>query len=847
MIVSVCVSGITPPKPAGSNERAKALLVKAHALADAYNWMDAMPLFRQAEDGFRLSGNRSAQTEAHIGSLRVDLHLPISARAVELSDLLTNNQDLRRDKQLRLFALIVLGDLDGETDWVAARRDWTQVRELAGQMGISKWIYRADGQIGFTYFYQGDFGTCQRMVAAALVQATEAQDVGAEIFFLSTTGNGYANIRMFHDSEIYARRAIDLSAAFPRAGYPRIALSVLIDSLVGSGQIKEANKTLDQHCSQLPFGQCLEARALISRAEGNTARAIEQYQQAIPQAVAVGENRAAADWETGLADVYLSSGDLASAVKLEKAAVASLKASGSIALLPEAMGLLADILVREGQFKEADGIFDEAMTIQDAMLGKANTIQSKTAVITKSNSLYARHFALAADHFNNLAEAYRIIEQARGRVLTDLLVYGGVTSPASIATEREISKLQLNLMSYRTPAEAAHIRDSIFVAQQSRAVNAGITILSAKANKPIEATTVRSALKPSEAILEYVVAEPSSYCLFLTQTDAGIVRLAGKNQIEHLVSKYREAVKAKLPANEEAAELYGLLLKPISLVQNTNHLVIVPDGSLHLLPFDALVDEHGKYVVQSKNVSYSPSSSTLYLLRTRHPRLARPAAMLAVGGVPYSTTDMPARAVALGYSTAPVGDLPSSRDEAVDLAKVFPDPENKTLTDGATTETAFKTASNAHAFRLIHLAVHAFASDEPDRAALMMLSDPHGRDDGFLQASEIVQMRINADLVMLSACDTAVGPIQGEEGISTLSNAFLIAGARTVVSTLWPVADVPSQFLVKHFYQNMARPNQEPSDAMADAKREMLTAFGSKNLPLYWAGFVVQGSDLSPN
>jgi CHAT domain-containing protein len=325
-----------------------------------------------------------------------------------------------------------------------------------------------------------------------------------------------------------------------------------------------------------------------------------------------------------------------------------------------------------------------------------------------------------------------------------------------------------------------------------------------------------------------------------------MVRLAGKTRIEELVSKYREAVNAKLPAREEAAELYGLLLKPLAVVQNANHLVIVPDGTLHLLPFDALVDEHGKYVVQSKNVSYSPSSSTFYLLRTRHRRSSKPAAMLAIGGVPYSTTDMPARAVALGYSTAPVGDLPGSRDEAVDLAKAFPHPENKTLTDGATTETAFKTASNAHAFRFIHLAVHAFASDDPDRATLMMLSDPEGRDDGFLQASEIVQMRINADLVVLSACDTAVGPIHGEEGISTLSNAFLVAGAQTVVSTLWPVSDSPTQFLVKHFYQNMARPDQQPSDAMADAKREMLMAFGTKNLPLYWAGFVVQGSDLSP-
>ena len=98
----------------------------------------------------------------------------------------------------------------------------------------------------------------------------------------------------------------------------------------------------------------------------------------------------------------------------------------------------------------------------------------------------------------------------------------------------------------------------------------------------------------------------------------------------------------------------------------------------------------------------------------------------------------------------------------------------------------------------------------PERAALVLLSDPAHDEDGFLQASEIVQLPLNADLVVLSACDTAVGPLEGQEGISTLSRAFLLAGARTVVSTLWSVEDETTLYLMKTFYSELNRKKRVP-------------------------------------
>jgi CHAT domain-containing protein len=192
-----------------------------------------------------------------------------------------------------------------------------------------------------------------------------------------------------------------------------------------------------------------------------------------------------------------------------------------------------------------------------------------------------------------------------------------------------------------------------------------------------------------------------------------------------------------------------------------------------------------------------------------------------------------------GYDRSGFVDLPSSADEVRIVEAAFPKGESNLLLGTPATESAFKGAGLAE-YRVIHLAVHGFAdSTFPDRAALVLLSDPSAGEDGFLQASEIVQLRLDADLVVLSACDTAVGPLQGQEGIANLSRAFLLAGARTVISTLWQVDDNSSLFLMKRFYAHLSA-NQSAAFALTAAKRDMLRTFGSKAVPYQWAGFTVE-------
>jgi CHAT domain-containing protein len=128
----------------------------------------------------------------------------------------------------------------------------------------------------------------------------------------------------------------------------------------------------------------------------------------------------------------------------------------------------------------------------------------------------------------------------------------------------------------------------------------------------------------------------------------------------------------------------------------------------------------------------------------------------------------------------------------------------------------------------------------PDRAALVLGSDPKSREDGLLQVREIRDLSLNADLVTLSACDTGVGPLEGEEGIANLVRAFLFAGAKSVVASLWTANDPSTRTLMERFYRHIAD-GEDKGSALRHAQMDLIAEFGERALPFYWAGFIIVG------
>jgi CHAT domain-containing protein len=211
---------------------------------------------------------------------------------------------------------------------------------------------------------------------------------------------------------------------------------------------------------------------------------------------------------------------------------------------------------------------------------------------------------------------------------------------------------------------------------------------------------------------------------------------------------------------------------------------------------------------------------------------------LALGGVPYNEKTI--NALTRGYKPEELGNLPGSAEEVLSAAATFAKDKNDVLVGSDASEGAFKKA-RLEGYRVIHLAVHGVANQErPDQAALILLSDPAAGEDGILQATEVLQLRTNADLVVLSACDTAIGRIQGAEGIANLARAFLLSGARSVVATLWQIDDTFSSTMMTQFYQHLAF-GRSVAESLTLAKRDIMSMFGDAAVPYYWAGYTLEG------
>jgi len=826
------------------------LLKQALRYGDLYNWADAGSLFTQAEQLYSARGDNRNGLYAHLGRLRATMEqLSLPEVSEELGTELDKNSLLQSDKELRLFCLMVRGDIDGEIDAVPMRRDWEAALKVAEALGDKKWENRASGEIGFSLFLEGDMTAARQKVAGALMGAMMLGDAGAQIRYLAAIGHAFVQMGSYDDALGYFDKALKIAASNPDTGYPFLVNEGRLQAFRSMGKLDAAEQLADEIIAQARSRQkhVKETQALITAgtvavAKKDEAKAIEDFQTAIDLAQKGKFTRLLADAQFYLEDIYRQRGDLPKAESLAAAAAESTQNSGDIYLLPLRLQALAQLQASQGKYRDASVTYDRASDILDAMIGNVTSAQGKIGLITAMSAVYTEHFALVADHLNDTAKAFSVLEHARGRVTTDLLMSGRPPdSREELEIEKQISRLNLDLTKRNSAEQVRNIRDRIFLVEQARWVAPASGPWKSRPWETIPLERIREGLAVNELTLEYVVAAPRSYCLAIGRDFARIVPLASRESLETLVAAYLETLKAKGTSKTEGSQLYSALFKEIPEAAKKERLVIVPDGRLHLLPFDALVDGSGRYLVYSHTITYAASASAMYLVKSMTPHPSAKQALLGVGGIPYDQTpDLNKLAKMRGYTNDTLAGLPASKEEVLAADAAVHTRGNTLLIGPTATKSAFK-HSNLDRHTIIHLAVHGVANEKhPDRAALILLSDSSSGDDGILEASEIVHLHTNADLVVLSACDTAAGSLQGEEGIANLSLAFQLAGAKAVVSTLWSIDDTSTLYLMKRFYAHLAD-RRTAAYALTAAKRDMLNTYGAHAVPYYWASFRLDG------
>ena len=822
-------------------------LKKAIQLAEAYNWSAAKAHFYNAQNQFAACGDDRNRTFAQIGFLRATMEQRnLATLSGQLQDLI-DTRLIQNDPELRLWAYIAKGDVDQDMHYPAvARTDWESVKQLATETKNSKWTYRAEGELAIPAFYQGDVGTARTLVTKAIAAAVAAHDQPSYVRLLTHIGTVYA---MWGDYS-HASEHLDKALAIAQADqaeqdYPVTVQEGRLMVLLGQGQLAEAERLAKEvlEVEGREDRRVNEAQTLVTL--GSVYRKEKRYDhaiQALDRGVRIAERgsyqQSLGNAEFALADLYRIQRNLTAAELHAARALTATHDSGLVSELPQRMAVLAALKAEEGKTAEAEGLYGKAENEIDSQLAFV-PYSARGPLLQSESDIYTQHFALIAGHSGSVEQAYRIIERIRGRSMYGLLRTGILSQSSEDAgTEREIGALRLRLAQARTDVELTAIREEIFIAAHKRWLNNDeLSVLRKSPDELYSLATVQRNLVSEEVLIEYMQTADWLYAVVITPQSAKVVKLARSSDVTTAAHAFLNAVNELRNAKQEGKVLWQLLFANVPGIERGTRLLIVPDAELYTVPFDALVDFEGRRLIESHTILRLPSASTYVLLRKR-PAAPGKGGLLAVGGVRYNK-DVSAIAALRGWDGKKLANLPSSEDEIVDAEKALsPYMAIQKLMHTDATETAFKNAQLSGR-KIIHLAVHGQASpDSSDRAALFFLDDPATNEDGVLELPEIVRLPLRAELVVLSACDTAVGPEQGEDGVLGLNRAFLLAGTRAVIATLWRVDDTFSEKLIKSFYNNLAE-GMTVSNALAFAQRD----FVAHVPPYYWAGFILDGAD----
>ena len=806
-------------------------LAKALQFSDFYNWADSEPWFEQAKASS--GGDTRKALYAEIGLIRSTMERRVLPQVSEwLANQLHQNPLLSSDDDLRLFALTVKADIDLEIDARPARLDWEEALALAERKNDAKWIRRARTELGFVSFVEGDVSRSLQAVLGGLAAAKQANDIGAQIRYLGALGTGLTLTKSHQAGLDRINDALAIEAQNqPQAGYSFPAREGKFMALLGLKRNDEAYalaaeiitkaRSLQKRVKEC---QVLLLLAKHFRNEGNSQQAQAYLEQAQELAEAGGFKRFLADVYNMLALRNLEKGDRASAVEFAKKAAESTQASGELYLLPDRLLNVARLELGLGHAEKALSAYETAENAANLVLRWATAIQTRTALVNTLTELYKEHFLFYAQR-GDVANAFRVLESSRARTTREVIANEKIGNDKVIALRAKLT-------------ESATVDD---IRAVSVAVNkeneAKWTDHQRRMVQPVDLRAIRAGLGPKGVLLEYALAEPVAYCMVVTRTSVRVVPLRlGEKAISALLMRYADVLKQKREDKDLAKQLYAALFGPITELADHNEVMISRDGALHLLPFETLIGPTNEYAVMTYEFTYVPSASTWRLLQQIPSKKREVAtAFLGIGGLPYDTSSRPQLASSRGYA-AKLGNLPGSSEEIRNAAAIAPG-RSKLLLGSEGTEKAFK--ENAPKYRIIHLAVHGRANSVYlDQAALVLLADPTTKEDGLVNSSEIVQLRIGADLVVLSACDTAVGMLVGQDGVANLSRAFLSGGTRAVISTLWTADDTSATSLLKRFYgQLQAQANV--AHAMAAAKRDLVKTFRAG--PYYWAPYIVEG------
>lgn len=470
----------------------------------------------------------------------------------------------------------------------------------------------------------------------------------------------------------------------------------------------------------------------------------------------------------------------------------------------------------------------------------------------------------------NYAEALTFAEQSKARVLLDVLQSGRTNLRKSWSKEEQETEAQLrqrlvSLNSQFTNEGRRDKPDAKRVAELKAAVEkarleyedfetklyvAHPELKVHRGEAPIVKAEELAALLPdsASALLEYVVGDDKTYLFVVTKGNKGAdVRVYTLPIKRDELAKQTEVFRQQLASRDlgfraPAAKLYELLLKPAAAqLSGRTNLIIAPDNTLWDLPFQTLVNGANRFLIEDATVAYAPSLTVLREM-TRRRKIesahATGATLLALGNPVLGTETL--KRAALTLRDGKLEPLPEAEQEVKSLGRLYGVSRSKVYVGADAREDRVK--SEASRARILHFATHGTLNNASPMYSHLALAEGGAGEDGLLEAWELMQLDLRADLAVLSACETARGRVGAGEGMIGFSWAMFIAGVPSIVVSQWKVESAGTRDLMVNFHRSLLSTKSPPTktEALRQAALKLLKNPETSH-PFYWGGFVLVG------
>jgi CHAT domain-containing protein/tetratricopeptide (TPR) repeat protein len=742
--------------------------------------------------------------------------------------------DLRKTESVALLARVLL-----ETGQAAiSAGDYPRAIEAANESaGAARLLHdlktegSAFNQLGTAHLYQADY-------ADALTdfrRAFELAEIDGDAEAASTRSGNIGNVHFFqgryldalHSYELALEKSATISAASNGRQLALSNLAILYEQL---GQFEKALEYYHQaqsaHSALLPheYAQLLSNMGTLYRRMGDPVKALETY-RAARQVFARdphsdGEIHVLHNTGIVLALDYQAPGR-ALAVFTEAMKLAESTANRRQALLGRLFR--GEALLRMGRFPEARGEFNLAL----AEAKNVGAAEEQWTAQFGIGQTYGRagepRLALEA-----YGAAIAIIEKLRGGLGASSL------KVEFLGNKRGVYDAYISCLLETGHPDSEHLFE-LFEKARSRNLQDSLQ------NKPVRATiqTIQARLDGDSMLIEYWLGADRMAALWVTRDHSGVAqRNLDTGDLERLAAFARGFEgRERSSWTSGASAVAHLLFAGLPLETPRRNLLIVPDGLLYSLPFDVLpVGNSGKMAVENFAISYLPAAALLL-------------------GADKSSRVMPWRRQLMGFGDP----LPPQKDEVSANERWSRLPASAREVSSAAREISGRTELHVGADNLkrylaggstvpiLHFSTHA-AVDllDPNRSRILFTAEKENSGSKYLFLQEAQQLSLTGvDLVILAACETEGGKLVPGEGIQSFSRAFLAAGARSTVTTLWPVADGPTADFMRLFYRELGH-GVNKAEALRQAKLAFLHSGTELANPLFWAGFVLTGNGQRP-